>query len=136
MRRSRARRFWSGSRRAVCGALAAAAGHCWPVFVRFRGGKAVAAMYGFLFGLVVCEGCSVLIFLLPLSVFLVILYLTKIVSLSSIGSAVAVTVYAGLSTGSVPVTAALALFTLLIVVRHRGNIERIVQHRENKITWM
>ena len=114
----------------------AAAGHCWPVFARFRGGKAVAAMYGFLFGLVVCEGCSVLIFLLPLSVFLVILYLTKIVSLSSIGSAVAVTVYAGLSTGSVPVTAALALFTLLIVVRHRGNIERIVQHRENKITWM
>ena len=125
-----------GETAAACGALAAAAGHCWPVFARFRGGKAVAALSGFRFGLVVCAGCSVLIFLMPLSVFLVILYLTKIVSLSSIGSAVAVTVYAGLSTGSVPVTAALALFTLLIVVRHRGNIERIVQHRENKITWM
>ena len=121
---------------AVCGALAAAIGHCFPIFAHFRGGKAVATMYGFLFGLVVCFGYSLLVFLLPLFTFLAILYLTKIVSLSSIGSSIAVTVYVVLSTGSVPVAAALVAFTLLIVVRHRGNIERVLQHRENKITWM
>lgn len=121
---------------AVCGALAAAFGHCFPIFARFRGGKAVATMYGFLFGLFTCLGYSILIFLLPIVVFLTILYVTKIVSLSSIGSAIVVTVYAALSTGSVPVTAGLVVFTLLIVVRHRANIERVVQHRENKITWM
>lgn len=121
---------------AVCGALAAAFGHCFPIFARFRGGKAVATMYGFLFGLFTCLGYNILIFLLPIVVFLTILYVTKIVSLSSIGSAIVVTVYAALSTGSVPVTAGLVVFTLLIVVRHRANIERVVQHRENKITWM
>ena len=121
---------------AVCGALAAAFGHCFPIFARFRGGKAVATMYGFLFGLFTCLGYNILIFLLPIVVFLTILYVTKIVSLSSIGSAIVVTVYAALSTGSVPVAAGLVVFTLLIVVRHRANIERVVQHRENKITWM
>ena len=121
---------------AVCGALSAAVGHCFPIFARFRGGKAVATMYGFLFGLFVCVGYSPLVFFLPLLVFLVILYLTKIIALSSIGSAVAVTVYVGLTAGSLPVTAALVVFTLLIIVRHRKNIERIAQHRENKISWM
>ena len=128
---------WDGGEvAAVCGALAAAFGHCFPIFARFRGGKAVATMYGFLFGLFTCLGYNILIFLLPIVVFLTILYVTKIVSLSSIGSAIVVTVYAALSTGSVPVTAGLVVFTLLIVVRHRANIERVVQHRENKITWM
>jgi glycerol-3-phosphate acyltransferase PlsY len=128
---------WGGGEvAAVCGALAAAFGHCFPIFARFRGGKAVATMYGFLFGLFTCLGYNILIFLLPIVVFLTILYVTKIVSLSSIGSAIAATVYAALSTGSVPVTAGLVVFTLLIVVRHRANIERVVQHRENKITWM
>jgi glycerol-3-phosphate acyltransferase PlsY len=120
----------------VCGALAATFGHCFPIFARFRGGKAVATMYGFLFGLFVCLGYNILIFLLPVTVCLTILYVTKIVSLSSIGSAITVTVYAALSTGSVSVTVGLVVFTLLIVVRHRANIERVVQHRENKSTWM
>ena len=125
-----------GETAAVCGALAAAAGHCFPIFARFRGGKAVATMYGFLFGLFVCLGYSPLVFFLPLGTFLVILRLTRIIALASIGSSVAVTVYVALFAGSMPVTAALVVFTLLIVVRHRGNIERIVEHRENKISWM
>lgn len=128
--------FVGGEIAAACCALAAAVGHCFPIFARFRGGKAVATMYGFLFGLVVCLGYSILIFILPILLFLTILYVTKIVSLSSIGSAVVITVYAALTTGSMPVTAALAVFTVLIIVRHRGNIERVIQHRENKISWM
>lgn len=77
------------------GGLAAAVGHCRPIFAKFRGGKAVAAMYGFLFGLFVCVGYSPLVFFLPL-----------------------------------------AVFTLLIIVRHRKNIERLRRHQENTITWM
>ena len=59
--------LFGGSETAVvCGGLAAAIGHCWPVFAKFRGGKAVATMYGFLFGLFVFAGYSPLAFFLPL----------------------------------------------------------------------
>jgi len=120
----------------VCAGLAAAIGHCWPVFANFKGGKAVATMYGFLFGLFVFAGYSPLVFFLPLLIFLLVLYFTKIIALSSIGSAIAGTLFVLLTTDSMPVFAALAAFTLLIVVRHRKNIQRIRNHQENKISWM
>ena len=48
----------------ILAGLAAAAGHCFPVFAKFKGGKAVATMYGFLFGMAVIGGYSILIFFL------------------------------------------------------------------------
>lgn len=120
----------------VLGSLAAAAGHCWPVFARFRGGKAVATMYGFLFGMFVFGGHTPLMFFLPLLVFLLVLYLSKIVSLSSIVSAAAITLYAFLTLGASTVSAALVAFTIVIVLRHRTNLVRLLKGQENRITWM
>ncbi len=116
--------------------LMAAIGHCYPVFARFKGGKAVATMYGFMFGLIIFVGYSPLLFLLPLLVFLLVLYLTKIISLSSMVSAAAAAFYACLTTESISIQAVLILFAVFIVVRHRKNIERMMQRRENKISWM
>ncbi len=116
--------------------LAAAVGHCFPLFARFKGGKAVATMYGFLFGLIVVGGYSVLLFLIPLISFLIILYIGKIIALASMGSAVVATIYVALSTGSVLFTIALVVFTLLMIWRHIPNIKRIIKHEENKIKWM
>lgn len=116
--------------------LAAAIGHCFPVFARFRGGKAVATMYGFLFGMWVVGGLTPWLFFFPLLAFLVILYLTKIIALASIGSALAVTLFAAFAVGAWPVTAALAVFSAMIIWRHRANLERIKNGNENKISWM
>ena len=55
----------------IVAGLAAAIGHCYPLFARFKGGKAVATMYGFLFGMILCGGYSVLIFLVPLVAFMI-----------------------------------------------------------------
>lgn len=129
-------RFSCGAYGVALGGLSAAIGHCYPIFAKFKGGKAVATMYGFLFGLFVFAGYSPLVFFLPLLVFLAVLYFTKIISLSSMISAAAVTVYVYLTTDFGPVSIALVLFTLLIIVRHRKNIERICRHQENKISWM
>ena len=129
-------RFSCGETGAAAGGLSAAVGHCYPLFARFKGGKAVATMYGFLFGLFVFAGYSPLVFFLPLLVFLAVLYFTKIISLSSMVSAVAVTVYVYLTADAGAVLAALVLFTLLIIVRHRKNIERMCRRQENKISWM
>ena len=127
--------FEDGELILIVAGLAAAIGHCYPLFARFKGGKAVATMYGFLFGLILC-GHSVWIFLVPLIVFMVVLWLSKIVSLSSMVSAVAATAFVWITTGSWRIGAALMVFTVLIIVRHRKNIAKMGRGEENRIKWM
>lgn len=121
---------------AALGGLAAAVGHCFPIFASFKGGKAVATLYGFLFGTWVVCGYPAWMFFLPLLVFLAVLYVSKIVALSSIVSSLAVLVYACCIGAHSSVKAALAVFAAMIVVRHRKNIERMRKGTENKIKWM
>ena len=120
----------------ACGALSAAIGHCFPVFVHFRGGKAVAALYGYLFALWVCAGYSPLVFLLPLIFYLAVLTATKTVSTASILSSVfAVVCICALKAHPSLILAAI-VFSVLIILRHRSNIERLLAGTERKIHWM
>ncbi len=120
----------------IVAGLSAALGHCFPVFAGFKGGKAVATMYGFLFGMGLFGGFDLWIFFLPLLVFLAVLYLWKIIAVASITSAIFITVYVYVTTGSLPMFLALLVFAVVIVVRHRNNIRRILKGEENKISWM
>lgn len=120
----------------IVAGLSAAAGHCFPIFANFKGGKAVATMYGFLFGMALIGGYSFWIFFLPLIVFLIVLYIGKIIALASIVSAVVNTIYIYFTTDSMAMFAASFIFTIVIIVRHHKNIERIIKKEENKITWM
>ena len=116
--------------------VSAAIGHCYPIFLRFRGGKAVATMFGFLFSLWVFAGSSALTFFLPLASFLTVLFLFKIVSLSSMLSGVAAAAYICLTGRSLPLCTAAVAFALLVIIRHRDNITRMLRGQENKIRWM
>lgn len=116
--------------------LSAAFGHCFPIFAHFKGGKAVAAMYGFLFGMALMGGYSFWIFFLPLLAFLVILYVGKIVALASVGSAIVNTVYICFVLDSFEMFVASLIFTIVLIVRHRKNFERMLKHEENRISWM
>ena len=120
----------------ACAALSGAIGHCYPIFVRFRGGKAVAALYGFLFALWVVAGCSPLVFFLPLATFLGVLYAFKIVSLSSIVSSAAAAVFVWALGCPGSVVCATAILAALIILRHSGNIRRMLAGTERKISWM
>ena len=120
----------------VIAGMAAALGHCFPLFARFKGGKAVATMYGFLFGMMLFASYSPWIFFLPLLGFLVILYIWKIIAVASIGSALLVTLFVYLTTDSTAMVIALLIFDVLMIWRHRSNIGRIIRHEENKIKWM
>lgn len=120
----------------IIAGLSAAIGHCYPVFAHFKGGKAVATMYGFLFGMAVFTEHSLWIFFLPLIVFMIILYIWKIISLASIGSAVINTIYIFLTADSLLLFGASLVFTILIIFRHKNNIVKMMKHEENKISWM
>ena len=120
----------------VLAGLAAATGHCFPLFAHFKGGKAVATMYGFLFGMGLFGGYGLILFFVPLITFLIVLYLGKIIALASIASAVAVTGYLYFISGASLMFAAAGIFTVVIIVRHKKNLIRIKNHEENKISWM
>ena len=118
------------------GALAAGIGHCFPIFAGFKGGKAVAAMYGYLFGLFVVCGRSPLYFFLPLAVFMIVIVLGRIISLASIVSTVVVTIYIFTKPEPAVVKIVQIIFAVLIIVRHRANIIRMMNHNENTISWL
>ena len=120
----------------IVAGLAAAAGHCFPVFANFKGGKAVATMYGFWFGMALIGDYTFWIFFLPLIAFLVVLYTTKIVALSSVMSAVVNTTYIYFIDESKGLFIASLIFTIVLIIRHRKNFERMIKHEENKIKWM
>lgn len=120
----------------IVAGFAAAMGHCFPLFAKFKGGKAVATMYGFLFGMALIAGYSFWIFFVPLITFLIVLYIWRIVSLSSLLSAVVNTIFIFFTADSMPLFVASLIFTLIILVRHRKNWERLLKGTENKIKWM
>ncbi len=118
------------------GALAAGIGHCFPIFAEFKGGKAVAAMYGYLFGLFAVAGRTPLYFFLPLVVFLIVIILSRMVSLSSIISTLVVTLYICIRPEPGAIKIVQIIFAILIIVRHRSNIVRIINHNENTVSWV
>lgn len=120
----------------VIAGLAAGLGHCYPLFAGFKGGKAVAALYGFLFGMGVFTEYGLWMFFLPLIVFIVVLYLSKIVSLSSILGALSSSVYIILSTDFKLLWIVSLILTGIVIVRHKANIMRMIHREENKIKWM
>ena len=121
--------------------LACCIGHCFPIFAGFKGGKAVATSYGYLLGIVVFFTHHYFLqFILPILAFFLILFLTKMVSVASMGSLIVVTIvsfilsFIDASTIAIP----LSLFCLscFVIYRHKDNIERIKNGTENKISWM
>ena len=111
-------------------------GHCFPVFAQFRGGKGVASTFGYLLGvgLFVIKD-AVFAFVYPVLVFFLVLGLTRMVSLSSMIALVAATVILFLI-ASKGVFVCTLIITLLVIVRHINNIQRIIQGKESKVSFL
>jgi glycerol-3-phosphate acyltransferase PlsY len=114
--------------------LSALVGHMFPVWLRFQGGKGVATGAGVMFVLLPVVAA------LALVVWLAVLTASRYVSLASIASAAAV---CGFHLAFTPAPfdssqSKLTLFTivafLLVVVRHYGNIIRVVRGQEHRIS--
>lgn len=109
--------------------LFAVIGHTYPIFARFKGGKAVATSGGIILG------SFPILFFIMVTTFLLTLYLTKYVSLSSILTGV-VTVIVTLFYKDIVLIVVISFLTLFVIYRHKENIKRIRNGTEPKITWM
>ncbi len=111
----------------VLAGLTALAGHIWPVWLGFKGGKAVATGFGMFLGLAWPVGLA------SFGVFLLTLWLFRIVSLSSVLAAVSLPLlmirFSGI--GSYILIALVAMG--LVIWRHRSNLSRILEGSEPKI---
>lgn len=125
-----------GQEASIIAGAAAAFGHCYPVFAGFRGGKAVATMFGFLLATSIFTFEDPWYLLVPLAVFLVMLLISKMVSLSAMLAAISSTIFI-IVMGNTPLVVGSSVFlTVLVLYRHRANIQRIAKGEESKITWL
>lgn len=117
---------WLGFPFAYVAATAALIGHCYPVWLGFKGGKGVATFFGALFFLMWPVG------LIAAAIWLITAALTKYSSLSgmltSIGATVAAIIFypqgGGLMVG---------VMAVIIIWRHKDNIGRLMRGEESKI---
>lgn len=126
---------------AIWTSLACCIGHCYPIFAHFKGGKAVTTMFGFLISTSIFIFQEFSYFLVPLFMFLIILYLFKYVSLGSICASVCSSLYItaqllSLDVNNLFIILASWLMTLLVIYRHSANIKRIREGTENKVSWL
>jgi len=107
--------------------LAAFLGHLYPVFLRFRGGKGVATALGVYLGL--CPLAVGITFFL----FAGVLATWRIVSLSSMSAAILMPFLVWTFTRSQPYLLTSICVGILIIYRHRANIQRLIAGQENRI---
>lgn len=110
----------------ICG-LSAVLGHSKSIWLNFEGGKSVATSLGILAVInpIVSGG--------TLGTFLLILAITRMVSLGSISGAIAVNVLMILLNQSLPYILFAVMAGIYVIVRHTSNIQRIIAGTEPKI---
>lgn len=109
--------------------LTAITGHIFPVFAGFRGGKGVATVFGVL--LAIHPGVTLVCF----GVFLVILILTGIVSVSSMSAGIAFPIFllTIFDTPSLVFKIFSVVVAIALLITHRNNIKRLLKGEEKKL---
>jgi len=111
----------------ACVAMAAFLGHIFPVYLGFQGGKGVATMFG------VMLPWQPLITVGAFATWLVMLVVTRYVSLASIAAGVAMPFFAWISDASAVILTTTLLLAAIMTLRHSSNIRRLLAHEEPTI---
>ena len=126
-----ARNFLLNDSWQVAVGLSALIGHIWPVWLSWKGGKAVAT------GLGVFLGLSWQVGLGTLGVFIIMISLFRIVSLASVSAALALPLIMYLSFKTTNISLPFLVISLLamslVIWRHKENIVRLIKRKEPRI---
>jgi glycerol-3-phosphate acyltransferase PlsY len=115
-------------------AMASLIGHCYPIWLNFRGGKGVATAAGFFIVL------APMAFGIAIAIFILVAVFTRFVSLGSISAAAAMPllIYLLWAPHHAPppaVTFGALAVSLLIIYKHDANIQRLIQGDEPKFSF-
>ena len=118
--------YW-GPAAAAVGAIFAFLGHLFPIWLGFKGGKGVATACGVLLAYLWPVGA------LALATWLVVVLVTRYSSLAAVIASLLAPVYAWFASGlSMPV-AVVMILAVLVILRHAGNIGRLLRGEEGRI---
>ena len=109
--------------------LVAAIGHVYSIFLKFKGGKAVATGGGAILAY------APLVFIILLATFLIVLYTSKYVSLASVSASI-VFLIVSLITRDVPLIIVAVVLAVVISVKHISNMKRIKLGTEPKVGFL
>ncbi len=124
--------------------IVACLAHCFSVYIKFKGGKAVATFFGCLLA------TNYILLLIFMAIFAIVLLISKYVSLGSMIAAFATSLvtlilylinpqmlgmWPGLQS-SVLFVISIFFNTLLLLIRHRENIVRLINKTESKVKWL
>lgn len=110
--------------------LGAVIGHVYPIFARFKGGKAVATSAGIILGV------NALLFAIIIASFVIVLLISKYVSLASMTAGVVGVVVSLFIAQDIVLTIVLGLLAIFILYKHRQNIVRIIRREEPKASFL
>jgi glycerol-3-phosphate acyltransferase PlsY len=107
--------------------LAVFLGHVFPIFLKFKGGKGVATALGVLLALSGWMGLAVL------GTWLLVAVVFRYSSLSALIAAIAAPIYAMLFQLRPELVLATAIMSMLLIWRHKSNIQNLMTGKESKI---
>lgn len=113
---------------AVVAGLGTIIGHCFPIWLKFNGGKGVATAAGVILTMTPLAG------LLALVVFLIAVTITRYVSLSSLLAALGAAPFAYVL-GHVQSAELYLLVAVIIIIKHRENLRRLFAGKEAKLSF-
>ncbi|MHB1418849.1 MAG: glycerol-3-phosphate 1-O-acyltransferase PlsY [Bacillota bacterium] len=115
-----------GENIALLAGLAAIAGHNWSIFLGFRGGKGVATGLGLFLAL------SPKVAMIALAIFVVVVLVTRFVSLGSILGSASIPILFLVYDKPIAYFFVSLLVVVLVIYRHRANIQRLLSGTETK----
>ncbi len=122
-----AQKIFQDSTLAMIGAFLAVLGHCFPIYIKFKGGKGIATAFG------AYSALAFKPFFFSFLIFLAVIGISRYVSLGSLLAALSYPVFIYLFNEDPRIVyLALILFSL-IAFMHRGNIRRLLQGQERKL---
>ncbi|MBE0449820.1 MAG: glycerol-3-phosphate 1-O-acyltransferase PlsY [Clostridia bacterium] len=112
----------------IVGGSFAILGHCYSIWLKFKGGKGIATSAGVLVILMP------LILIILLTIQFIIIFATKIMSLASISSAILLPILTALLYSNDELLYFSFFLAIFVIFKHKDNIKRLVKGEENKLS--